>query len=128
MPTPSFSLESVLYTDAILRVKNGDIALFEAGWKPSNLLISRLSASPYCHAGMLRRANRIITLLETIQWCGGREVSFEDMVRDYPGQWVIYRPHKPYDGSTHRSHLVSSRTSKLKNANHPTQRCREYPI
>jgi len=93
----------MLYADAEPLIRNGDIVLFRVNrrqWlKPSTWLITTISKSPYVHAGMSARVvSGRLTLLDTIQWIGGRRVDLEDQVRRHPGQWDVYRPHQPYNG------------------------------
>lgn len=103
----------MLYADAVSLIRDGDIALYRVPpviwWKPwtwiklSNFLISMIGRTFYIHAGMLvitpwSKINPI-WMMETIQWLGGRAIPFADMVERHPGQWDIYRPKPPYDGS-----------------------------
>ena len=100
-------MRPILYADARPLIRNGDILLYRAGWKPSNRLISSLSGSPYCHAGMSYWCGNELCLAETIQWCGGRSVLLNSQVRGWPGQWDVFRPRQPYNAQKAADEMLS---------------------
>lgn len=90
-----------LYADAVREMRDGDIALFRAGWwpRPSSLLIARGTDTLYCHAEMLSQApwDHKWWMLGTRQFVGGRARHLDKEVRESPGRWDIFRPRQLYD-------------------------------
>ena len=99
-----------LYTDARPLIRDGDPILWRIDrqqWtKPSNLLIARIGGSDYVHAGMAVWRGDELNLVHTRQWRGGHEVPLEKVVRGWPGQWDVFRPHQPYDSRKAADEMV----------------------
>jgi hypothetical protein len=86
-------------------VREADLLLFR-GWRlnPLHLLIMGLTRSPYVHAAMVAFHHGhscgygvfVPTVLEMLQFRGGRETELFDQVRRWPGRWDLYRtnPHR----------------------------------
>ncbi len=101
------NIRPMLYDDARWLIRDGDNILF---WvdrrrllKPSTWLITTIGKSPYVHASMAYCyasgcGSDQIDLLETCQWVGGQQVALAGQVMWYPGQYVVFRPHDPFDG------------------------------
>jgi len=124
MPT---EIKPILYEDCRPLLRIGDIILYRpgeyfgfAGREWINRRIASVarheSFAPwqrYAHAGMVGKAQGVVELMEMLQFRGGRNTRLRWQVRDWPGQWDVYRPHDPDGGEGVRyDYLIAAKTMR----------------
>jgi hypothetical protein len=84
-------LRFVQYESVQSSIKNADLLLCRTGRRLCDLAISAAARSPYVHAGMAAWIDGKLSIVDVLQFHGGRIVPLADEVSRHPGRYDVYR-------------------------------------
>jgi hypothetical protein len=90
-PETIMETNSIPYSIARKKIRDGDLLLFRRENRLTSRLIAAAGRSEYCHAAMAAWWNERLMCLETVQTHGGRAVMLSTAVAESPNLIDVYR-------------------------------------